>query len=86
MSIEPPGLLKMMIVPTVIVLGSTPFTITISPTFSVGTILVLGTTIIGDSVFMTIRATAMPPYVIKKTSPTRITTRTIGFFLTVARI
>jgi hypothetical protein len=48
--------------------------------------LVLGTTIIGDSVFMTILATAMPPYVMRKTSPTRIATRAIGFFLTVARM
>jgi hypothetical protein len=86
MSIEPLGLLKMMIVPTVIVLVSTPLTITISPTFSVGTMLVLGTTITGDSVLIVILAMAMPPYVIKKTSATRIATRAIGFFLTVVRM
>jgi hypothetical protein len=60
-SIEPLGLLKMMMVPTVIVLGSTPLTITMSPTFNVGTILVLGTTITGDSVFIVILAIAMLP-------------------------
>jgi len=85
-SIEPLGLLKMMIVPTVIVLVSTPLTITISPTFSVGTMLVLGTTITGDPVLMAILAIAMPPYVIKKTNATRIATRAIGLFFIVVRI
>jgi hypothetical protein len=68
------------------VLGSTPFTITISPTFNVGTILVLGTTIIGDSVRIATLAMAIPPYVMRKTSPTRIATRATGFFLIVTKI
>jgi hypothetical protein len=48
--------------------------------------LVLGTTITGDSVLITIFATAMPPYVIRKTSATRIAARAIGLFLTVVRM